>query len=145
MQNDKKISEAAKTIGTKSIETVQAAKPSPPGERLQPTTSVSAARWKRWHSKSSIILMLLGAFAVIVYLLRSGLARQYEGLGAALCAVACGGFLVWHTIHLFAEEDVLEEQLIHGTQTTVSSPRPDSAGEETNPTTPPPEPGQNFK
>jgi hypothetical protein len=70
------------------------------------------AGWKRWHFKSRIILMLLGAVAIIVYLLQSGLAKQYAGVGAALCAIACGGFLVWHLVHLFAEEDAIEEQQI---------------------------------
>jgi threonine/homoserine/homoserine lactone efflux protein len=54
--------------------------------------------------------VVLGAFAVIIYLLRSGLAKQYEAFAAPLCAIACGGFLVWHAIHLFAEEDAIEEQ-----------------------------------
>ncbi len=88
--------------------------------------------WKRWHFKSRFILMLLGAFALIVYLLRS---KQYEGLGAALCAIACGGFLVWHAIHLFAEEDAFDEQQL----------RANPPGQETNLTAPPPEPGQNPK
>jgi hypothetical protein len=83
------------------------------------------ARWKRWRFKSSVVLMLLAACAIIVYLLRSGLAKQYEGLGAALCAIACGGFLVWHVIHLFAEEDAFDEQ-------QPSFPQPNPADKETN-------------
>ena len=83
--------------------------------------------------------MLLAAIAVIVYLLRSGLAKAYEGLGAALCAVACGGFLVWHVIHLFAEQDKLQEEQLNTNQATVSPSQPNPAEKETNPTTPPPE------
>ena len=67
------------------------------------------AGWRRWHFKSRFFLMFLGAVAIIVYLVCSGLAKQYEGLGAALCAVACGLFMVWHAIHLFTEQDKYEE------------------------------------
>lgn len=136
--SDKKIQQPAiNTDNTKSSEAVPATKSGHLGERLRPTTPI--ARWKHWHFKSSIILMSLGAIAVIVYLLRSGLGKQYEGLGAALCAVACGGFLVWHAIHLFAEQDALEEQQLHVNQATASSPQPNPVGQETNQTTPPPE------
>jgi hypothetical protein len=92
-----------------------------------------SARWKRWKLKSSIILMLLGAVAVIVYLFRAGLAKQYEGLGAALCVIACGGFLVWHVIHLFAEQDVIEEQKINVNQATVSPSQSNQADKKANP------------
>jgi hypothetical protein len=82
------------------------------------------SHWKRWRFKSSVVLMLLGVSAIIVYLLRSGLAKQYEGVGAALCAIACGGFLVWHAVHLFAEEDAFDEQ-------QPSFPQPNPVGKET--------------
>ena len=84
------------------------------------------AGWKRLHHKSRIILMLLGVIAIIVYLVQSGHAKEYAGVGAALCAIACGGFLVWHAVHLFAEQDAIDEQL---------------AEKETNPTTSPPQSG----
>jgi hypothetical protein len=90
------------------------------------TKRTSTPRWKRLHFKSRIVLMLLAAIAVIVYLLRSGLAKQYEGLGAALCAVACGGFLVWHVIHLFAEQDELQERQLRENQTNPTTPPPES-------------------
>jgi hypothetical protein len=89
----------------------------------------SAARWRRWHFRSRILLMILAAIAVVMYLLRS---KQYEGIGAALCAFACGGFLIWHVIHLFAEQDALEEQFIEPKQPKISSPEPNHAGKETN-------------
>jgi hypothetical protein len=91
-------------------------------------TGKKIARWRRWHFKSRIILMLLGAAAIIVYLLRSGLAKQYEGVGAALCAIACGCFLIWHLVHLFAEENAVEER-------EIDINPPDN---QTNPTAPPP-------
>ena len=112
------------------IEAVGATKTGDPGKRVRP-------RWRHWHFKSRIVLMILGAIAIIVYLVRSGLGKQYEGLGAALCVVACGGFLVWHVIHLFAEQDQLQEQQLHANQATVSSPQPNPSGQEANPTTPP--------
>jgi hypothetical protein len=108
--SDKKEEQPTNSGNTKSIQTIPATRPT------------SVAPWKRWHFRSRIILMLLAAVAVIVYLMRSGLAKEYEGLGAALCAVACGGFLVWHAIHLFAEQDKFDEQQLN--QATGSSPLP---------------------
>jgi hypothetical protein len=143
MSDPNKEQPAINTIRAKSIEAVQATKSGQPGEPLHPTTPVT--RRKRWHFASSIVLMSLGAIAVIVYLLRSALAEEYEGLGAALCAVACGGFLVWHLIHLLAEEDKLQDQQLNANQATVSPPEPNPAELQTNLTTPPPEAGQNIK
>jgi hypothetical protein len=85
---------------------VPTGKPGQPGGR-------PVAGWKRWHLKSRVVLMLLGVIAVVVYLFQAGLAKEYAGLGAALCAVACGGFLVWHAIHVFTEEDAVEEREIN--------------------------------
>jgi hypothetical protein len=85
-------------------------------------------RWKHWHFKSRIVLMLLGALAVIIYVFQAGLAKQYAGLGAALCAVACGLFLVWHAIHLFAEQDALDEQQLN--EAAGSSPQLNPADKE---------------
>ena len=113
------------TDRTKSIEDVQATKPAQLGEPLRPTTPVT--RRKRWHFANLIVLMSLGAIGVVLYLLRSAFAEEFEGLGAALCAVACGGFLVWHLIHLLAEEDKLQEQKLNANQATVSSPEPTPA------------------
>jgi len=115
LMSDKKIEQRSTDVPT--------TKPSQPGGR-------PVAGWKRWHLKSRVILMLLGAIAVIVYLCQAGLAKQYEGLGAALCAVACGGFLVWHAVHVFVEEDAVEEQQIN--RATDSSPQLNPADKETN-------------
>jgi predicted alpha/beta hydrolase len=95
--------------------------------RVRPAAPV--AGWKRWHRKSRILLMLLGVVAIIVYLFQAGLAKQYAGLGAALCVIAVGGFLIWHAFHLFLEQDVIEEREID---------KPDV-------TTPPSQSGQNLK
>jgi divalent metal cation (Fe/Co/Zn/Cd) transporter len=70
----------------------------------------SAAGWRHLHHKSRIILMLLAVVGIIVYLVQAGLAKQYAGLGAALCVIACGGFLVWHAVHLFVEQDAIDEK-----------------------------------
>jgi divalent metal cation (Fe/Co/Zn/Cd) transporter len=93
---------------------------------LRPATPV--ARWKRWHHKSRIFLIVLGIVAIVVYLVQAGLAKQYAGLGAALCVISVGGFLVWHAMHVFLEEDVIEEREIN---------KPD--------VTTPPESGQDLK
>ena len=84
--------------------------------------------WKRLHLKSRPILILLGVIAVIIYLFQAGLAKQYAGLGAALCAVACGLFLVWHAVHVFIEEDQVEEQQIN--KANIPSPPLDPADKE---------------
>ena len=129
--------QAINSIRAKSIEAVQTAKSGQLGEPLRPTTSVTGR--KGWHFASLIVLIPLGAIAIIVYLLRSVLAERYEGLGAALCAVACGGFLVWHAIHLFAEEDKLQDDLLEANKWPVSPPEENSDERQTNPTAPPPE------
>lgn len=76
--------------------------------------------------------MLLGVCAIIVYLLRAGLAKQYEGVGAALCVIACFLFLVWHLVHLFAEQDAVEEK-----EYPEEFPELKSANKDSNPTAPP--------
>lgn len=120
---------------TRTSESVQVKDSGHQGERPQPTTHTVLG--KRWHLRSSILLMLLGALAVTLYLLRARLAAEYEGIGAALCAVACGGFLVWHVIHLFAEQDRLEEQELNRNQAETSNPEPNLASLRMNRTTPP--------
>jgi divalent metal cation (Fe/Co/Zn/Cd) transporter len=87
---------------------------------------------KRWHLKSRVVLMVLGLIAIIVYLLQAGLAKQYAGVGAALCVISVGGFLIWHAIHVFLEEDVIEEQQINKDKATASSPQQNPADKETN-------------
>jgi divalent metal cation (Fe/Co/Zn/Cd) transporter len=84
---------------------------------------------KHWHYKSRIVLMVLGLVAIIVYLLQAGLAKQYAGLGAALCVISVGGFLIWHAMHVFLEEDVIEEQQINTDKATVSPPQQKSAAD----------------
>ncbi|HTV42058.1 MAG TPA: hypothetical protein VMF08_15925 [Candidatus Sulfotelmatobacter sp.] len=81
---------------------------------------------KRWHLKSRVVLMVLGAIAIIVYLLQAGLAKQYAGLGAALCVVSVGGFLIWHAMHVFLEEDTIEEREIN------KNPADDNPGKTSN-------------
>jgi hypothetical protein len=134
---------AINTDRTKSVEAVQATKSGGSGEPLRPITPV--ARKKRWPSASLIVLMVLFAIPVVGYLLQSEPATSLEGLGVALCAVACGGLLVRHFIRVLAEEDKLQEKQFNANQTTVSPSEPNPDGQETNLTTPPPEAGQNIK
>ena len=87
---------------------------------------------RHWHHKSRIVLMVLGLVAIIVYLVQAGLAKQYAGLGAALCVISVGGFLIWHAVHVFLEEDVIEEQQINKDQATASSSQQNPADKEAN-------------
>ena len=136
MNDSNKEQTAINTDRAKSIEAVQMAKSSQLGEPLRRTTSVT--RRKGWHFASLIVLMPLGAIGVILYLLRSAFAEEFVGLGAALCAAACAGFLVWHLIHLFAEEDKLQDDLLKANKWPVSPPEENSDERQTNPTAPQP-------
>ena len=139
---DKKIEQrAVNADSTKSTQAAPATESSQPSGRARPA---SVSRWKHWKFRSSIALMVLGAIAIIVYLVVSGLAKQYAGLGAALCAIALGGFLIWHAMHLFLEQDVIEEQKINKDRAKTSSPQ-QNADKGTNPTTPPSKSKQNFE
>jgi len=142
--SDPKMEQPAINIDrTKSIEAVQVTISDNPGGTLHPTTSVT--RRKRRHFIRLIALILLGAIAVIVFVPRSTLAQRYEGLGAALCVIACGGLLVRHALRVFAEQDKLEEEQFNADQATVSPSQPNPAEIQANPTVSPPEAGQNIK
>ncbi|HXC34901.1 MAG TPA: hypothetical protein VNV43_03450 [Candidatus Acidoferrales bacterium] len=83
-------------------------------EKTDNTKSIQpsrVARWRRWHLKSRIFLMLLAVVAIVVYLVPAGSANEFKGIGAALCVLACGGFLIWHAIHFFAEQDKVDEKV----------------------------------
>src|ERR1700733_3519864 len=104
--SDSNKEQVTNSIRAKSPEPLQATKAGVSGKPLYRTTPVT--RRKRWLITSSIVLIFLGAIAVIAYLFRFVLPKGYEGLGAALGAITCGGFLVWHLIHLFEEEDKIQ-------------------------------------
>ena len=142
MQDDKTVQQAINTICAKSIETVHATESGHPGESLHPSTPV--ARRKRWSSARLITLSSLGAILVIVCLLRHVPAERLEGLGAALCVIACGGLLIRHLLRVMAEEDMLEEEQLNANQATVSHPEANPTGPRTYLTTPP-EAGHNIK
>jgi len=114
-----------------------------PGKPPLPQTPV--ARKSRWHFASSIVLMSLGAIGIIVYLVGPKFAEKYEGVGAALCVVACGGFLVWHVIHLLAEEDQIQDELLKADKWPGSSREENPDVQQTNLTKPPPEAGPNVE
>jgi small neutral amino acid transporter SnatA (MarC family) len=110
---------------------------------IDPTTSV--ARRKRRHFIELIALISLGAIGFIIFASRSAIAQPYEGLGIALCAVACGVLLVRHAFRVLTEQDKLEEEQVNADQATVSPSQPNSAGPQTNPTVSLPEADQNIK
>ncbi len=143
MKDSNKEAFTASTNRTKSIETIHATKSGHPGESLHPATPL--ARRKRWSSARLIALISLGAIAVIVHLLRNVPAAKLEGLGAGLCAIAFGGFLVRQLVRGMEAEDELEEEQRNASPATVSPSESNLARQEMNPTTPPPEAGQNIK
>jgi len=134
---------AINTGRTKSIEAIQATKAGKPGEPLCPATSVT--RRKRRHFIELIALISLGVIGFIIFASRSAITQPYEGLGIALCAVGCGIFLVRHAFRVLTEQDKLEEEQVNADQATVSPSQPNSAGLQTNPTTPSPDAGQKIK
>ena len=142
--SDRKMEQpASNTDRTQSVESVKATKSGKLGESLQPITPV--ARKKRWPSIGLIALMVLFAIPVVGYLLQSEPATSLEGLGVALCVVACGGLLVRHALRVFAEQDKLEEDQLNADQATVSPLEPNSDGQEMNLPTSPTETGQDIK
>lgn len=143
MQDDKIIQQVINTTGTKSIPAVRSTKSGHPGESAPPATPV--ARRKGWSSAGLITLILFGPIVVIVYLLWNAPAVKLEGLGAGLCAVACGGFLIRRLVRGMEEEDKLEEELRNADPVTVSDSESNLPKNEMNPTMPPPEAGQNIK
>lgn len=143
MSDSNKEQPAINARRNKSIETVQVTKSDQSSDPLHPTTSV--ARRKRRHFVRLIVVMSLCAIAFIVFVSRSVIAQPYEGLAAALCAVACGVLLVRRFIRLLAEEDKLQEEQLNANQATVSSSQPNPAELQAKPTAPPPEAGENIE
>jgi hypothetical protein len=134
---------AINTRGNKSIEAVQATKSDQPSDPLHSTTLV--ARRKRRHFVEFIALLSLGAIAFIIFVSRSAIAQPYEGLGIALCAVACGILLVRHAFRALMEQDKLQEEQHNAYQESVSPLQSNPAELKENPMVSPPEAGQNIK
>jgi F0F1-type ATP synthase assembly protein I len=143
MSDSNKEQPAINARRNKSIETVQATKSDQPSDPLHPTTS--ATRRKRRHFVELIALISLGATAFIIFVSRSAIAQPYEGLGIALCAVACGVLLVRHAFRVLTEQDKLEEEQVNADQATVSPSQSNPVETQANPTVSPPEAGQNIK
>jgi hypothetical protein len=143
MNGSNKEQPAINTISSKSIEAIQTTKSGDPGRPRQPNASVN--RRKRWRFAGLIVLMLSGAIPVIGYLLQSETAARFAGVGAALCAIACGGLLVRHLLRVMADEDKLQEEQLNADQATVSPSESNPAGQQTDSITPPPEAGQDIK
>ena len=108
-------------------------------------TTTSVAQRKRRHFIELIALISLGAIGFIIFASRSAIAQPYEGLGIALCAVACGVLLVRHAFRVLTEQDKLEEEQVNTDQATVSPSQSNPAEIQANPTVSPPEAGQNIK
>jgi hypothetical protein len=143
MSDSNKEQLAINTDRPKSIQAVQVTKSDQASDLLHPTTLV--ARRKRRHFIELIALISLGATAFIIFVSRSAIAQPYEGLGIALCAVACGVLLVRHAFRVLTEHDKLEEEQLNADQAAVSPSQPNSAGLRTNPPAPSPEAKENIK
>ena len=118
MQNDKMIQEVINTTGAKSIPTVRPTESGHPGEPTSTATPV--ARRKLWSSVGLPAVISLVAIALILYLLRNVPAAKLEGLGAGLCVIAFGGFLITRVVRGMQKEDALEEELRNADPATVS-------------------------
>jgi hypothetical protein len=143
MQDDKMIQEVINTTGAKSIAAVQSTKSGQPGESAPAARPV--ARRKLWSSVGLPAIISLAAIALILYLLRNVPAAKLEGLGAGLCVIAFGGFLLSRLVRGMEEEDKLEEELRSAGPATLSLSESKPENHEMNPTMPPPEAGQNMK
>jgi len=92
---------------------------------LRPTILV--ARKKYWQPRFLIFLMPLGPIALMICQLHAlpvDILRQaFEGFSAAICAVACGGILLWRVIHSLAIEQSFQ------TQPSAAKPAPISPSE----------------
>jgi len=141
MSDSNKERPAVNTRRNKSIEAVQAAKSYQASDPPETTTSVK--RRKRRHFVELIALISLAAIAFIIFVSRSAIAQPYEGLGIALCVVACGILLVRHAFRVLMEQDKLQEEQLD--QATVSPPQSNPAEIQADPTLSPPEAGQNLK
>jgi hypothetical protein len=142
MSDSNKEQLAINTDRPRSIQAVQATKFDQASDPPDPTTLVA---WgKRRHFVELIALISLGAIAFIIFVSRSAIAQPYEGLGIALCAVACGVLLVRHAFRVLTKQDKLEEQL-NADQAAVSPSQSNPAELQTNPTAPPPEAGKNIE
>jgi hypothetical protein len=88
-------------------------------------SSIPVARKKHWRLVVLLLLIPLVAAAGCVHLVQTmpfGLFQQeFEGLGAALGAAACGGFLLWRVLHAL--------NIDPGLQTPATSPSPLSPSE----------------
>jgi hypothetical protein len=95
--------------------------------RTPARSSIPVVRKKHWRLVVLMFLIPFVAIAGLVHLLRtvpSGLLQQeFEGLGAAICAVVCGGFLLWRVIR------ALDIDLSLQTQPSTISPSPFSSSE----------------
>jgi hypothetical protein len=91
-------------------------------------SSIPVARTKHWRLMVLILLTPLVASAGLVHLLRTmpfGLIQQeFEGLGAALCAAACGGVLLWRVTRAMAIEQRLQTEPPIENQAPVSPSEP---------------------
>ena len=127
MQDDKKIPNEMETTDAKPIE--QTAKSGQQDTRSPSPTQ--ATRRKRLYILGVIAVILVSAIPVIGFLRQSETAKRFEGLVVAFCAIGWGIFLIRHFVQVVEEEDEVEEE------TRLR----DEAAQQTNPTTPPSEPG----
>jgi hypothetical protein len=95
--------------------------------RVPLRSSILGARKKPWPLVVLLILIPSVAAAGFVHLIQtvpSGLIEQeFEGLGVALGAAACGGFLLWRVVHALNIDPGLQ------TQAPATSPSPLSPSE----------------
>lgn len=106
-------------------------------------SSIPVTRKKQWRPIVLMFLIPLVAVAGLVHLLRTiafGLIQQeFEGLGAAIGAAACGGFLLWRVIRALNIDPSLQTQMPTTSPSPLSPSEPNSAEPQKNPSSLPPE------
>jgi hypothetical protein len=106
-------------------------------------SSIPVARKKHRQFSLLIFLISLGAVALIVYKLQAvpaDIIRQgFEGFGAALCAAACGGILLWRVPRAMALEQSFQTQPPAVNPSPVSPSEPNLAEPRKVPSSSPPE------
>ena len=104
--NSPEHTDGGKSLGANPVNPAVPKSAAPPVSSATPARPSEAARRPRRHIEIAKLLIPLAVLAVLIYLLRAVpdavLRQEFEGFGAALCAVAYGVILVWRLNRILA-------------------------------------------